>query len=239
VQDASADTSERAVLIVGMPRSGTTLAEQILAAHPAAFGAGELMYWSDVAAQGSAARASRALAKDYLQQLGQRAGAALRVIDKMPSNFLHLGLIRNALPRARIIHLQRDPVDSCLSIYFQHFEGFHSYANDLEDVAHLYREYRRLMAYWRVSLPEGAMLEVPYEALVGDPEHWSRKMLEFIGLPWDPRCLEFHRYERTVMTASQWQVRQPINRASLERWRHYQEYLGPLRSLWPDENQSA
>jgi tetratricopeptide (TPR) repeat protein len=239
MRSAAAESSARAVLIIGMPRSGTSLGEQILASHPQVFGAGELMYWSEAAAQGSGPNASRDFAADYLQKLGQGAGSALRVIDKMPANFLHLGLIHAALPRARIIHLQRDPVDTCLSIYFQHFEGFHSYANDLEDLAHYYREYWRLMTHWRASLPEKVMLEVPYAALVQDPEHWSRRMIEFIELPWDPRCLEFHRHQRTVLTASHWQVRQPITGLSLERWRHYQNFLGPLESLWRDCKGSA
>lgn len=228
----AADPSECAVLIVGMPRSGTTLAEQILAAHPAVSGAGELMYWSQHAAQASDVEGHRRLGTDYLQQIRRRAGDARRVIDKMPANFLHLGLIHAALPRARIIHLQRDPVDTCLSIYFQHFEGFHSYANDLEDLAHYYREYRRLMAHWRAALPAGIMLEVSYAALVDDPERYSRQMLAFIDLPWDARCLHFHQQQRTVLSASKWQVRQPISRHSLERWRHYEDYLGPLQSLW-------
>jgi hypothetical protein len=130
--------------------------------------------------------------------------------------------------------LQRDPVDTCLSIYFQHFEGFHNYANDLEDLAHYYREYRRLMAFWRGSLPAESMLEVSYAALVGDPEGWSRRILQFIDLPWDARCLKFYEQPRAVLTASQWQVRPPISSTSLDRWRRYENYLGPLRSLWSD-----
>ena len=228
------ETPERAVLIVGMPRSGTSLAEQILAAHPDVVGAGELMYWAQSAARAEPAAMLKELASGYRQQLAQRSTVAARVIDKMPSNFLHLGLIHAALPGARIIHLQRDPVDTCLSIYFQHLEGFHSYANDLEDLAHLYGEYSRVMTHWRASLPEGVMLEVPYAALVGDPEQWTRRMIDFIDLPWDERCLAFHSIERTVLTASQWQVRQPISGVSLDRWRHYREFIGPLQALWPE-----
>jgi tetratricopeptide (TPR) repeat protein len=230
----SDQTSERAVLIVGMPRSGTSLAEQILAAHPAVLGAGELPYWAEAAARSGQARSPRELGSGYLHQLALCSAVAPRVVDKMPSNFLHLGLVHAALPAARVIHLQRDPVDTCLSIYFQHFEGFHTYANDLEDLAHLYGEYRRVMAHWRATLPAEVMLEVPYAALVAEPELWSRRMIEFIGLPWDPRCLAFYSLKRTVLTASQWQVRQQISGMSLDRWRHYRDFIGPLQSLWPE-----
>jgi hypothetical protein len=257
------------VFIVGMPRSGTTLAEHILASHPAVFGAGELPFWSDVSAllesrregdQGSgrapaafaasaefaaaaAAAGSAAFAADYLRELDELSPAALRVVDKMPANFLSLGVIHEALPNARILHLRRNPLDTCLSIYFQHFRAAHSragnpayagdltYASDLDDIAHYYVEYLRLMAHWRRVLPEHAMLDVPYEALVGDQETWSRRMLAFIGIPWDPRCLDFHETHRSVMSASKWQVRQKMSRASIERWRNYEKFVGSLRAL--------
>ncbi len=153
----------------------------------------------------------------------------------MPANFLSLGLIHAALPNARIIHLQRDPLDTCLSVYFQDFETSYRYANDLEDLVHYYQEYSRLMVHWRQVLPADSMLEVPYEALVSDPESWSRKMLEFLGVRWDPRCLEFHRTQRTVITASKWQVRQRISTRSVGRWRHYEAHLGPLLQLRRDD----
>jgi tetratricopeptide (TPR) repeat protein len=231
--------SERPVFIVGMPRSGTTLAEQILASHPAIFGAGELAFWSTVPAahqspaHGAAAAAGIAAdpAADYLRLLKGLSPDALRVIDKMPANFLRLGLIHEALPNARIIHMRRNPIDTCLSIYFQHFKTGHSYANDLDDLAHYYGEYLRLMKHWNTRLPEGAILEVSYEDLVEDQETWSRTMLRFIGVPWDPRCIDFHRTSRSVMTASKWQVRQKMNRASIERWRNYEEFIAPLLTL--------
>jgi len=256
--------SERPVFVVGMPRSGTTLAEQILAAHPQVHGAGELPYWNTAAGRhaasgrmaagagpgseassgvGSVAESDAVsgdasgaaglsrLAGDYLARLRELSPGALRVVDKMPANFLYLGLIHAALPNARIVHLRRNPVDTCLSIYFQNFGAVHSYANDLEDLAHHYREYRRLMDHWRHTLPAGAILEVPYEELVQSPEAWSRRMIEFVGLPWDARCLDFGRTARVVSTFSKWQARQPIHRASVERWRHYERYVGPLRSL--------
>ena len=232
--------SERGVFIVGMPRSGTTLAEQILASHPQVHGAGELLYWNFAAdAERQAPPATRAatiaeLGREYLATLATRSSDAARVIDKLPSNFENIGLIHAALPSARFIHLQRNPLDTCLSIYFQGFSTAHAYATDFVDLAHYYREYRRLMAHWRATLPPEVLLEVRYEALVGDPEGWSRRMLAHIKLPWNPRCLDFHRTERPVLTASSWQVRQPIGRSSVGRWRHYQRHLGPLREALGD-----
>ncbi|HSY07711.1 MAG TPA: tetratricopeptide repeat protein [Steroidobacteraceae bacterium] len=236
---SDANASTRPVLIVGMPRSGTTLVEQILASHPAVFGAGELTFWNAATARYEASLLSgecgastlRELASDYLQLLERTSTDALRVVDKMPTNFLFLGLIHAALPNARIIHVRRNPIDTCLSVYFQYFATAYPYANDLEDLAHYYTEYLRVMQHWRAILPESAMLDMPYEALIDEQEVWSRKMLEFIGLPWDSRCLDFHRTDRTVVTTSRWQVRQPISKSSRGRWRNYEKFVGPLRSL--------
>jgi hypothetical protein len=218
-----------------MPRSGTSLTEQILASHPQVHGAGELLYWifaSDTERAASAERRAATIAelgRAYLQGLGAQAPEAARVVDKLPVNFRNLGLIHAALPGARFIHLERNSLDTCLSIYFQGFSAAHSYATDFGDLAHYYHEYRRLMAHWHAVLPPQTLLEVRYEDLVGDPEGWSRRMLTHIGLPWDPRCLEFHRTKRPVLTASNWQVRQPISRNSVDRWRRYERFIGPLR----------
>ena len=236
--------SARPVFIVGMLRSGTTLAEQVLASHPQVHGAGELTFWSEV---GAAALASAVaalppavetsdaaladLGDRYLQALRQLSPDALRVVDKLPTNFLFLGLIHAALPGARIIHLRRHPIDTCLSIYFQHFEAANTYTNDLGDLAHYYGEYRRLMAHWRSVLPRDVILEVPYEGLVADMPTWARRMLEFIGAPWDARCLDFDRTARPVVTASKWQVRQKLFASSVGRWRHYERFVTPLMSL--------
>ena len=237
--------SPRPVFIVGMLRSGTTLAEQVLASHPRVHGAGELTFWSEV---GAAALSSAAPAADpaavetgdaalaelgdrYLQLLRQLSPEALRVVDKLPTNFLFLGLIHAALPGARIIHLRRHPIDTCLSIYFQHFEAANTYTNDLGDLAHYYGEYRRLMAHWRSVLPKDVILEVPYEGLVADLATWAGRMLEFIGVPWDARCLDFERAARPVVTASKWQVRQKLFASSVGRWRHYERFVTPLMSL--------
>ena len=245
--------SERAVFIVGMWRSGTTLAEQILASHPGVFGAGEFAYWNSAAWQylqalvsgareAGAARAEpgpavgrddvlERLSATYLEHLRHLSAAAPRVVDKMSSNFLHLGLIHACLPNARIIHMRRHPIDTCLSVYFQSFLHSHRYANDLEDLAHYYREYLRVMSHWQKTLPGESMLEISYEGLIEDQESSIRRMLEFIGLPWDPRCLEFHRTDRTVLTSSKWQVRQALNRSSIGRWRNYEPFIAPLLSL--------
>jgi tetratricopeptide (TPR) repeat protein len=236
---SSGSDSERPVFIVGMPRSGTSLAEQILASHPEVFGAGEVRFWDHafgvLEKTGLEARAVAALAPgfadDYLARLAAAPARASRVIDKMPANFLYAGMIHAAFPRARIIHMQRDPIDTCLSIYFQNFFNMSPYGHDLEHLAHYYAQYLRVTDHWRAVLPATALLEVRYEALVADPEGSTRRMLSFIGLPWDPRCLDFHQTERVVITASRWQVRQKIHATSVERWRKYEKHVGPLLHL--------
>jgi tetratricopeptide (TPR) repeat protein len=234
-----ASDSELPVLIIGMPRSGTSLAEQILASHPAVFGGGELRFWEGAFGVLEAERARGAhaaevlpqIAHDYLERVRALSATALRVIDKLPANFLYLGLFHAAFPRARIIHMQRHPLDTCLSIYSQDFFRMGTYANDLDELAHYYTQYVRVMCHWRTVLPAAALLEVSYEELIADQEGWTRRMLDFLGLPWDPRCLDFHRTDRVVLTASRWQVRQKISSASVGRWRKYEKHLGPLRHL--------
>jgi tetratricopeptide (TPR) repeat protein len=235
--------SSRPVFIVGMMRSGTTLAEQILASHPAVSGTGELTFWSRITAavsavcgaDGAALRIDDATLADYanryLRSLNELTPVALRVVDKLPTNFLSLGTIHAALPRSRIIHLVRHPIDTCLSIYFQHFDAANTYTHDLGDLAHYYGQYRRLMQHWRTVLPAGSILQVPYEGLVADLPHWTRRMLEFIGLPWDSRCLDFHLTQRPVVTASKWQVRQQLFASSVGRWRRYQRFIAELAPL--------
>lgn len=231
------------VFIVGMPRSGTSLVEQIIASHPAAHGAGERGEIAGLAEMmpgllGTAtpypacvAEADRAtlddLAQRYHDALRALSLSAERITDKMPHNFLHLGLIALLFPAGRIIHTVRDPRDCCLSCYFQPFVGDHPYAQDLGDLGFYFGEYRRLMAHWRgvLDLP---VLEVRYEDLVADPEAHSRRMIAFLGLPWDDACLRFHESGRTVATSSYDQVRRPVYRDSAQRWRHYEAHLGPL-----------
>jgi tetratricopeptide (TPR) repeat protein len=231
--------SERPVFIVGMPRSGTSLTEQILASHPAVFGAGELPFWQSAfttyEAAGLESHAAAGLisgmAQEYLDRLGALSSDAQRVVDKMPLNFMSVGLILAAFPRARIIHLKRHPIDTCLSIYFHYFSHLHPYANDLDNLAHYYGEYRRVTDHWRAVLPAANFLEISYEALIGDQEGWTRRMLEFVGLPWDPKCLDFHETDRVVITLSKWQVRQKMHTGSAGRFRNYERFLGPLEAL--------
>jgi tetratricopeptide (TPR) repeat protein len=224
------------VFVLGMPRSGTSLAEQILASHPQVFGAGELAWWGAHAGDAATADGAglAALGAHYRAQLAALCGGARSTIDKMPANFWHIGLIVAALPDARIIHLRRDPIDTCLSVYTTHFRNAYGYAHDLGDLAHYYREYQRLMRHWRAVLPPGVMLDVPYEGLVEDTPGWSRRMVHFIGLSWDARCLEFQRADRRVLTSSKWQVRQQVHRGSVGRWRPYEPFLGPLLGLKAD-----
>ena len=233
------------VFIVGMPRSGTSLVEQIVASHSQVEGAGELTAISDIV-QGFIkepdAAAYPALIADlgseqlsaaaqvYLQKLREFSSEATFITDKMPPNFTHLILIRMLFPKARIIHCQRDPVDTCLSCYFQNFTLSYVWTNDLGYLGHYYNDYQRWMAAWDKQ-PALPTLNVSYEALVADQEKVSREMLEFLGLPWEQDCLDFHRSKRKVNTASYDQVRQPIYQKSVNRWEHYREHLQPLMEV--------
>lgn len=231
--------TDRPVFIVGMPRSGTSLAEHILAAHAQVAGAGELDFWSNAMAQLLATQPGRDidtatiryLADVYQHELRQVSPDTLRVIDKAPENFRNIGLIHAIFPNARFIHMQRDPVDTCLSIYFQDFASNFRYANDLSNLHHYYREYLGLMAHWRAVLPAGVLLDVPYHELVADQNGWTRRMVAFLGLEWDERCLQFQDVQRKVDTASQWQVRQRMYPTSVGRSRNYEAWLSPLLAL--------
>jgi len=231
------DPSSLPIFILGMPRSGTTLVEQIVASHPHVHGAGELAeLTAGVAAWpafpdglGDAASADfRALGERYVAVLQNRAPTALHITDKTPSHFLFVGLIRLALPNARIIHVRRDPRDTCLSCFATPFTAGQPYASDLAELGRYYRAYDALMAHWRHLLPEGAMLEVRYEDVVTDLAREARRIIAYCGLAWDEACLDFHRNRRVVRTASAAEVREPIYRRSLGRWRDYGEALRPL-----------
>jgi hypothetical protein len=156
---------------------------------------------------------------------------ALRVVDKATFNCDYLGLLHSVFPKARIIYLRRDPIDTCLSCYFQNFSATMSFSMDLSDLAHYYRLHQRLMKHWTTALPAGTLLEVPYEGLVADQVGWTHRILDFLELEWDDRCLSFDKTERSVNTASAWQVRQKIYSRSVGRWRHYERFIGPLRGL--------
>ncbi len=237
--------SQRPVFIVGMPRSGTTLVEQILASHPLVCGAGELDEIGIIAADlqgftGAAApypqclealtaSSCEQLARRYLDYLAAVSPRDARyVTDKMPTNFLHLGLIALLFPEARIIHCMRDPLDTCLSCYFQNFGPGLSFSYDLAHLGAYYREYQRLMAHWREVL-NLSLLEVHYEDLVANQEQVSRNLLAFCNLEWDDRCLRFHEAPRLAATASYDQVRQPLYSRAVGRWRHYTDHLVPLQ----------
>lgn len=235
--------SELPVFVVGMPRSGTTLVEQIIASHPRAAGAGELdnieqiersLLGASPALQSAGGGLSAItpsalgrLADDYLAELRAVSGDALRVVDKAVDNFLRVGLIRLLFPRARIVHCRRNALDTCVSAFFTHFVSGQEFSRDLDHLARYYVDYARVMSHWDALFP-GEMLHIDYEELVSDQESASRRLIGHLGLDWDPACLAFHRTERAVRTASSAQVRRPIYAESVNRWRHYAEQLAPL-----------
>ena len=225
------------ILILGMPRSGTTLVEQILSSHPDVAAAGELGFWprrsNDLLKFGLDGASLAKAAEDYLALLRKIGPGAQRVTDKNPMNFEVIGSIRRAMPRARIIHCRRNPVDTCLSIYFASFASAHDYASDRGDLVFYYRQYERLMAHWRSLLTPDTFLELDYESVIANREFETRRLLAFCGLDWDDACLAPERNDRAVNTASRWQVRQPVYATSVERWRRYEPWLGELRTLLP------
>ncbi|MCZ6912502.1 MAG: sulfotransferase, partial [Proteobacteria bacterium] len=235
--------SEQPVFIVGMPRSGTSLVEQVLASHPRVNGAGELRFIEQASRTPVGlypdsvstldARALEAAAEEYLKQLRDRGGNIRHITDKYPANFLHIGFIRLLFPRASIIHCRRNPVDTCLSIYFQDFATANLYANRLEDIGAYYQCYQRLMEHW-TDLGTDRLLTIDYEDLTADLEGQVRTMIEWLGLEWDPACLDYTGNPRAVSTLSRWQVRQPVYQSSVERWRRYEKHLGALLELFPD-----
>jgi hypothetical protein len=174
------------------------------------------------------AATAQALAREGEQKLRELGGPAQRVIDKLPTNFLNLGFITTLFPKARIIHCRRDPLDTCLSCYLQNFGASIPYSLDLRHLGRYYRAYERLMAHWSRVLPV-PMFELNYEELTANPEEISRRLVAFCGLEWDERCLRFHQTQRIVRTASVLQVRQPIYRSAVGRWKHYEAFLQPLR----------
>jgi tetratricopeptide (TPR) repeat protein len=240
-----ADTgSSRPIFVLGMPRSGTTLTEQIIATHSDVFGAGELHYIKQLdhslrdtksaagkkyneIIEGLDQKKLSDMAKVYLNKLNKLDSKSKHVIDKMPHNFLLIGLISLLFPNARIINCRRNPLDNCLSIYFQSFIWSHDYALDLSDVGFFYNEYERMMKHWEevIDIP---ILTVQYEDMIQDQEAMSRKLLEFCGLEWDESVMKFYDSKRDVGTASYDQVRQPIYQSSKERWKNYEKHITPL-----------
>ncbi|HFD80762.1 MAG TPA: sulfotransferase family protein [Gammaproteobacteria bacterium] len=236
--------SRRPLFVVGLPRSGTTLTEQILASHPDIHGAGELPDIAELASrlggpydgEDHIARLATldrkrltTAARSYLETLQRKSADAALVVDKMPTNFWHLGLISLLFPQARVIHLQRDPRDSCLSMYFQRFSSSMLFTTDLEELAAYHAAYARIMEYWKQVL-DLEILEIRYEELVEDQEVVTRRMIEYCGLDWNDSCLRFHETSRDVHTPSYDQVRQPMYRKSIGRWKNYEAQLAPLLS---------
>lgn len=249
-QNGSSFDSEQVVFIVGMPRSGTTLAEQIVASHPLAAGVGELLLMNQMAnglqailkseltypdcVRHLTPAISEKLAQNYMKELRRRGGDQAQIItDKMPGNFVNLGLIALLLPKAKIIHCQRDALNTCISCFTANFTGFLPYAYDLEHLGHYYRCYEDLMAHWTKVLPL-SIYTLKYENLVSNPEQEIPNLIEFVGLPWNDSCLTPHTTRRAVSTASNVQIREPIYRSSLDRAAKFKNHLEPLRSALMD-----
>jgi hypothetical protein len=245
------------VFIVGMPRAGKTLVEQILATHPKVYGSGELSYMNAVVAELNRSspmqrdpiqrlegelrsvvdlsvvhRASvDKVTRDYIQRTASRAGSAAVVTDKFALNYFHLGLISLMFPKAKVLHCSRHPFDTCLSCYFQSWTGSYHFSHDLRNLALFYKDYQRLMAHWR-SVLDLPILDVVYEKVVEDQEGQTRRMLEFLGLPWDERCLRFYETDRSAQLVNQEQVRKPMYRSALARYRNYQKHTGALAEVF-------
>jgi tetratricopeptide (TPR) repeat protein len=231
------------IFVLGMPRSGTTLTEQIIASHPDVYGAGELRDLKAIANRITSNGIKTfptnlaGLSPDVLKQVGEQYVAGLKarapgsphITDKMPGNFQLVGLIHLAMPNAKIVHVRRNPLDTCISCFTRLFRHNQNQSYDLYEQGRFYRDYYNLMQHWRDVLPEGAFYEVVYEDLVQDNENQTRALIEYCGLDWDDACLQSHKTKRTIKTASITQVRQPIYTSSLERWKRYDKFLDPLK----------
>ena len=236
----SGSSSERPIFIVGMPRSGSTLIEQILASHPDIAAAGEVNILARTVERvlptpafpdnlrALSPSGIAAISQTYLERITPLAGDRARVTDKLLSNALLVGLIHLAFPNARIIHSMRDPIDTCLSCYMKSFGNRLPYANDLTSLGRYYKMHSGLMAHWRRVLPANSILDVHYENIVGDVEQQARRLVAHCGLDWDDRCISFHETRRPVNTASVWQVREPLYDHAAHRWHRYRGHLQPL-----------
>lgn len=234
----AAEPSDLPVLIIGMMRSGTSLAEQILSSHTEVAGAGELLFWPNnwpriLGPRGDSLEMEvlARLGREYIEELRAFAPTAKRVTDKMPGNYIFAGSIHLALPNARLIHMRRNPVDTCISIWATPNHTPHEGGHQKAGIAFVYKEYMRLMEFWRKVLPQGRFLEVDYEELVSNPERTIRKMLSFCGLEWDEACLHPQENRRLVTTPSTWQIRQPFYGTSVARWRRFEPWLGEFHEL--------
>jgi len=237
----AAISDEMPIFVLGMPRSGTSLVEQILASHASVFGAGEVFFATEF--DNSVAQITgkpfpqsitdvdseilKQSAQSYVQNLRMAAGGSARVTDKLPHNFMRVGLLSAVMPNAKIIHCVRDPMDTCLSIFTHFFSSAHGYASDLKELGQYYRLYEQLMNHWEVTFP-GCMYKVSYEDLVMNHEHEIRKLLDYCGLSFEPGCLQFHQTVRPVTTPSATQVRQPLYQRAVSRWKRFEKHLQPL-----------
>jgi hypothetical protein len=231
--------SELPVFIVGMPRSGTSLLEQILSCHSKVYARGESTDITNLAAgipyypdgvRNLTQEKLDTLAGTYLQRLREMTSSATRVTEKLPGNYMHLGLISQLFPGARVLHCQRDPRDTCLSNYFIDFGTGLNFAYDLESLGLAYKAYQELMEHWKTVLPI-PILDVRYEELVADPRTWVKTILDFCGLEWEDACLDFHKSKRQAVTASYDQVRKPLYKSSVARWKPYARHLEPVSRI--------
>lgn len=241
--ESFAEPSNKPVFIVGMPRSGTSLVEQILASHPDIHGGGELTFLSNALRRRLGVNfrvdfahsvatlengALRDISQEYMRNIRAIAPNASRVTDKMPSNFMQIGLMNALFPNARIIHCRRDPLDTCVSCFTTLFKSGQSFSYDLKELGEFYGLYEDLMNYWYEVLPPGAIIDVQYENLAHNPENEARRLIDHLGMEWNSECLKFQDTKRPVRTASMYQVRQPMYQSSIGRWRLYGEHLQPL-----------
>ena len=234
--------SKTPIFVLGMPRSGSTLTEQIISSHPDVFGAGELFEMLEVAGQNSATGEFnfpenmvdltpdriKAMGKEYLANVQAKDPEAKKITDKMPANFSNIGLIHLILPKAKIVHIHRHPLDTCISCFTRMFAYNQNQTYNLKELGLFYKGYNDLMKHWRTILPKGSIYDIRYEDLVEDTEGQARSLLEYCDLEWDDQCLEFHKNKRSIRTASVTQVRQPIYKTSLARWKKYEKFLYPL-----------
>ena len=234
----AAPVSQKPVFIIGMIRSGTTLLDQILSSHPLVKSAGETVFWMEES-DSLYSKWRRGVNPDDLESIAERYGALLDaaggdspfVTDKMPLNYLQLGHMHVVYPNAKVLHIRRNPIDTCLSIYATHFGSGPNFAYKKENIVFFYQEYMRLMEHWRRELPEGTLFELDYEALVEDREPTVRAALHFCGLPWDDACLRHEHNAGQINSPSRWQARQPIYKTSVDRWKFYEPWLGAFADL--------
>ena len=243
-QPVSNNKSNTPIFILGMPRSGTSLIEQILASHNEVSGAGELPYITDIANRISSSHAGTGTypgsienineqflneqSKKYLNLLRKHGGKSNYITDKMPHNFMYVGLIKMLFPNSKIIHCLRDPLDVCLSIYFHNFNSNHPYSDKFENLGHYYNLYRDLMSHWNDYTGDD-IYDISYEALLSEPESKVREILNFLGLEWQDSCMKFYENKRTVSTPSYTQVKQPLYKSSMKRWKNYEEHIAELK----------